>query len=144
MDSFLVQNLTNPILTYSKKGGSIDFRGPPNLSNPWSCTKNIWPRGLFNYFLPGSIHRMKMPLLLKKKKKKWRMTGVRRGWDLWQELSLSLPLPLSLSVLPFISASLADSVNSLVALKPMIYRPGSADVSCLALLKYRTLKDFFC
>lgn len=105
MDFFLAQNMTNPILTYSKKGGSIDFRGHLIYQTSCSCTKNIWPRGLFNYFLPGSTE-WKCPFNWKKKgkKKKWRMTGVRRGWDLWQELSPFLSLPRSLCYLSFLQA----------------------------------------
>lgn len=142
MDSFLVQNLTNPILTYSKKGGSIDFRGPPNLSNPWSCTKNIWPRGLFNYFLPGSTE-WKCPFCWKKKKKSegWQVSGEDEICDR-NSLFPSLSLSLSLCYLSFLRAWLTAWIV-LWLLNRWFTGLGSADVSCLALLKYRTLKDFF-
>lgn len=102
-DRFHSPTLTNPISTHIENARSVNLQGHLIHHIPWSCSKIFDQGGYSIIFLFLEIHRRKLLFL---HRKKWVMTGVRRGGDVWQT--------------HFASASFADNMNTLQALYPVI------------------------
>lgn len=129
MDFFLALNLTNPILSNEERR-RYRSTGPPNLSHRLKfLKKNIWPRGLFNtIFFQGPQNETALLL-----QKMWMMTGVRRGWDLRQKLSLCCLSLLQASLTTWIVSRLSNQ---------WFTDQNSADVPSLPLLTYCTETEY--
>lgn len=123
MDS-LAPSLTNPILSCEERR-LYRSTGPPNLSHCLKFLKKYLTKGVIQYYFQNET-----ALLLQKK---WMMTGVRRGWDLRQKLSLCCLSLLQASLTTWIVSRLSNQ---------WFTDQNSTDVSSLTLLIYCTETEY--
>lgn len=124
MDFSLAPNLTNPILSHEERR-LYRSTGPPNLSHRLKFLKKYLTKGVIQYyFLPGPTEWN-----CSLSAKKWMMTGVRRGWDLRQKLSLCCLSLLQASLTTWIVSRLSNQ---------WFTDQNSTDVPGLTLLTYCT------
>lgn len=128
MDFSLAVNLTNPILSHEERR-LYRSTGPPNLSRRLKFLKKYLTKGVIQYyFLLGSTEWN-----CSFSAKKWMMTGVRRGWDLWQKLSLCCLSLLQASLTTWIVSRLSNQ---------WFTDQNSTDVPSLTLLTYCTETEY--